>query len=41
MLALPLFSICTEIHIIEKAVDSHLSVIVKARETKNDPGLKV
>lgn len=30
ILALPLFIICSEIHIVVKAINSHLSVITKA-----------
>ena len=33
MLALPLFVICTETYIVEKAIDSYLCVIVEAQET--------
>lgn len=40
MLAFPLFVICTKIHIVEKAVDSRLGVIVKAWEPQNDLGLE-
>jgi hypothetical protein len=41
MLALPLFIICPEIHIVEKAVNWHLWIIVKDCKSQNDSRLKV
>jgi hypothetical protein len=38
--SLPLFVICTEMHIVEKAVDSHLCVRRGSEKPKNDSGFK-